>query len=174
MEINLIILVIAFIIFIVSYGFIVYKIMKLNSNMTSLQSEVAQTSKSNDNLSSTIRQLSNDIIIPKNIDDKPTIGAVIIQNGVTTPIFCSMQNLTEDMDLSIKNTEFFLMVFPGYKLELYSQINFRDLKITLDMNNKEQFGAKTVIRSGDIKSFKLFYKGTKVKIDGITNSKIIQ
>ena len=86
-----------------------------------------------------------------------------------------MRDLTEGMDLSIKkNKEFFYIIFPGYKLEFYAKINFEDIKFTLDMNinNKEQFGAKGLIsNSEDIKSIKLFYKGKKVKIDGITNSK---
>lgn len=139
MEINLIGLIIGLVLFVIAYSFILYKIMLFNGSITtlqkqidesnksiytdtnlttvkdqikSIQNQIEQVNKKNDNLSSTIRQLSNEIILPKNIDVRPSIGAIIIYNGITLPIFCSIQNLmfsgsSKDTNIG-SNTECFI------------------------------------------------------------------
>jgi hypothetical protein len=114
-------------------------------------------------LSSTIRQLFNEIILPKNVDIRPSIGAIIIYNRITLPIFCSIQNLMFYGSSKDTNIGVILNVLSNYKLKTYSEIIFKENAI-LPINRTDNKGVKLSSSNSRVtESLKLFYKDIEEK-----------
>ena len=97
----------------------------------------------------------------------PIIPGAYLVNGDTNtlnnlfqlPIFGSVPNLT---NMGFTNADDIYYIMPGYKIELYSAINYVTLITTIDNTNGTLIMYKQITTTNTCESIKMYYKGVEI------------
>ena len=92
-------------------------------------------------------------------------GAYIINSGIGSfPIYKSTPDLEGTSSMGAGNKNNYLIVMPGYKITVYTAVNYSTNEKTIDNTNSSNiYHAKTLSPTLDqISSIKLYYGSTEI------------